>query len=304
MGKENTQGYKDEMKASLVNFLSEVSNYVFVIATAVVTMSISIFMDLINSTCNLLRTGICTFLSIRLQKNQTFKYNYGTANLETISMLLCEMLLTVGTSAVTVFAIVRLFNPSQPSDELVVGVILKLINLFVDSCLSINSYKVYKETKTKVAKTNFEGTLSATGFDAAIFVAVLAAYLFRGHNFVVYIEPIASILIAIFIVYKAFFRIKDYVKELTYETLDEKDQMKIMAVLAKHFNDFEKFFSVNTHKTGNIIYIDFLISFPKETTYENIVGALKSMSKELEQLFTDCRVSFIFDNYNSLTNND
>lgn|GEM_PF-4601173 len=297
----NETGYKEETKASLMNFISEVANYAAVIATAVLTMSISIFMDLVNSTCNLLRTGICTFLSARLQKDQSFKYNYGTENLETISMLLCEMLLSAGTGAVMVFAIVRLFNPTMPEDTLIIGVIFKAVNLAVDTYLSVNSYRVYKKTGTKVAKTNFEGSLSATGFDAAILVAVLAAYIFRGYSFVGYVEPVASVLIAVIIIYKSVGRIIEYVRELTYVTLDEKDQMKIMAVLAHRFHDFEDFFSVNSHKAGKNVYIDFLVSFPKETTYGEIVDALKAMTEELENTFENCKVSIIFDSKNALT---
>jgi len=67
--------FQDETKASLMNFLSESVNYIAVIATAIVTMSLSIFMDLINSTCNLLRTGFCTVLSKKLQKNLNYKFN-------------------------------------------------------------------------------------------------------------------------------------------------------------------------------------------------------------------------------------
>jgi len=300
---ENNTGYKDEMKASLLNYISEVSNFGIIMTTAVVTMSLSIFMDLMNSTCNVLRTGICTFLSVKLQKNQTFKYNYGTDNLETVSMLVCEMLLTIGSSAVMIFAISSLFNPTQPSDSLILAVVVKAINVIVGGLILIKCYQTYKKTATKVAKTNFEGTLGSFFFDFAIFLSVLFSYLFIGKGFTVYIQPVSSILIAIFIIYKSIGRIKEYVRELIYVTLEEKDQMKIMKVLANHFHDFEKFFSVNSHKSGKNVYIDFLVSFPKETTYGEIVGSLEEMTKELEETFENCKVSIIFNSNNSLANN-
>jgi len=298
---ENSVDYKDEMKASLINFISELTNFGIIITTAVVTMSLSIFMDLMNSTCNILRTGICTFLSIKLQKNQIYKYNYGTDNLETVSMLVCEMLLTIGASAVMIFAISRLFNPAQPSDTLILAVIVKAINVFFGGLILIKCYQTYKKSATKVAKTNFEGTLGGFFFDTSIFLSVLFSYLFIGHEFTVYIEPVSSILIAIFIIYKSIGRIREYVRDLTYITLDEEDQIKIMKVLANHFHDFEKFFSVNSHKSGKNVYIDFLVSFPKDTTYGEIVVSLNEMTKQLEKTFENCKVSIIFDSKNSLT---
>jgi len=296
MSNNNKVVYKDVMIASLINLASLLVNFVILIVTAIITMSISIYMNLMKSTCNILRTGTCVFLSSRLQKNQSFKYNYGTDNLETVAMLLCEALLTMSCGALMIFAITRLFEPIQPSDTLIMAVIVKTVNIVVGGLILLKCYKTYKNTGTKIAKTNFEGTLGSFYFDLGIFVSVVSSYLFKGYAFTAYIEPIFSIIMAVLVISKSISRIKKYIKDLTYITLDEEDQMKIMKVLANHFHDFDKFFSVNSHKSGKNVYIDFLVSFPLDTTYGDIVDSLNAMTKELEDIFDDCKVSFIFDN--------
>jgi len=296
MSNNSKAAYKDVMIASLINLASLVVNFVILVLTAIVTMSISIYMNLMKSTCNILRTGTCVLLSSRLQKNQSFKYNYGTDNLETVVMLLCEALLTISCSAVMVFAISRLFTPTQPSDTLIMAVVVKTVNIVVGGLILLKCYKTYKNTGTKIAKTNFEGTLGSFYFDLGIFFSVVSSYLFKGYAFTAYIEPIFSIIIAIIVICKSFSRIRKYIRDLTYVTLDEEDQMKITRVLANHFHDFEKFFSVNSHKSGKNVYIDFLVSFPLDTTYADIVDSLNTMTKELEEIFDNCKVSFIFDN--------
>lgn len=287
--------YKEETKTAFVNFLSEVVNYVAVIATAIVTMSLSIFMDLINSTCNLLRTGFCTFLAKKLQKNLNYKYNYGTDKLETLSMLFCDALLIVGTGAVFTFAVYQLFKPSEVSDNIIVGVIFKGICVLVDLFLVLSDYKVYKKTKTKVAKSNYEAMLGSFGFDFAIFASVLCAFIFKGSAFVKYIEPVASVAIAVVIIVKAIQRIKNYIKEIINVTLDEEDQLKIAGVLARHFEKYERFYAVNSHKIGETVCVDFRLSFPDNTTYSEIISALGDFTKDLEAIFESCRVSIIFD---------
>jgi len=299
MSNNNEQaGSKELTKTSFLNLLSEISNYGFVLATAIATMSISIFMDLINSTCNLLRASICSFLSFKLQKNQKYKYNYGTENLETISMLLCDALLILGTLAVTCFAVYKLFVPHAPGEELLTAVILKAINTSIDFYLVYLNYKTFKKSKTKVAKTNLHANVACTAFDAAVFLSVLSAFIFRGYQFVVYVEPIFSIIIAIYIISVSAVNIKNYIKELSYSTLEEEDQMKITKVLAHHFDQFEQFFSVNSHKSGKYVCIDFLLSFQNETTFGEIVSVLNTITKELESEFENCRVSIILDSQN------
>lgn len=287
--------YQAETASSLLNFLAEVINYAAVIATLIATASLSILMDLINSTCNLLRTGFTTFLAKRLQKNLKYKYNYGTAKLETLSMIFCDFLLVIGTLFVAGFAVYQLFVPREANTELLFGVIFKAICVFNDGILAIIAYRVYKKSKTKVAESSFEGTVGCLGFDFAIFLAVLVAFIFSGWAGVVYVEPIASILIAIVIVYKAIKRIIVYIKELIDVTIDEKDQLKIDTLLSKYFDKYKDFYSVNSHRVGELVLVDFCISFPDDTTYLEIKNTLKIFSEELSKQFAECKVSLIFD---------
>lgn len=295
MEKEEKNNFKDETKSSFVNFLSEVSNYVFVITTAIATLSLSIFMDLINSTCNLLRTGFTTFLAKRLQKNLKYKYNYGTEKLETLSMIFCDCLLVVGTLAILVFAVYQLFFPREVSDNMIFAVIFKSVNVFFGFILVIMNWRVYKKNRTKVAKTSFEATLGSFGFDFAIFLSVLTSFIFSSWSGVVYIEPIASILIAIFIIFKAIKRLRKYIKELVDVTLGEEDQLKIDTVLHKHFDKYEKFYSANSHVVGKNIHIDFRFSFTDDTTFKDIKDTLELFREELNQSFENIKVSFIVD---------
>jgi len=296
MAKKDVKGYKAETTSSFLNFLSEALNYGAVIATMIITASLSIFMDLINSTCNFLRAAFTTFLAKRLQKNLKFKYNYGTAKLETLSMIFCDFLLALGTLFVLGFAIYQLCIPREANVSLLAGVILKAVNCSADFWLSVIGYRVYKKTKTKVAKSSFEASLGCLGFDLAIFLSVFTSFLFTNWDGVIYIEPIASIIIAVFIIYKAIRRISIYVKELVDVTIDEKDQLKIDNLLSKYFDKYKEFYSVNTHKVGEEVFVDFCVSFAEETTYSEIKNTLKLFTEELENSFSQCNVSLIIRN--------
>jgi len=296
MAKKENVSYKAETTSAFLNFLVELVNYVAVIATLILTHSLSIYMDLANSTCNFLRTGFTTILSKRLQKNLKYRYNYGTAKLETLSMIFCDGLLVLGTLVVLGFAIYCLFVPGEPNKELLAGVIFKSVCVFNGGLLTIYAWRIYKRTKTKVARTSFAATLGSLLFDAAILVSVLVSFIFSNWKGIVYVEPIASILIAIILIYKAIRRIGSYTKEIIDITISEKEQIIIDKLLAKYFDRYKDLFSVNSHKVGESIHVDFHISFDDQTPYSEIKETLKLFSDDLNKEFEDCHVSLIIEN--------
>lgn len=295
--KKQKKQYKAETMSSSLNLIAELGNYAAVIATAVVTLSISIFVDLIDSTCNLLRTSFATILSKKLQKNLKFKYNYGTEKLETLITLFCDTLLILGTTFVFGFAIYRLVVPSAQSRYLLVGVIFKAFCVLGDLGLLIINYKVFKKSRTKVAKSNVEGSISSLAFDAGVFLSVLLAFFLTNWSGVVYVEPIATILIAIFIIVRGIIRIKNYIAELSEATLNEQEQQKIDMVLAKYFSLYSEFYSANSHKIGETVFVDFRISFEDDKTFNEIKNNLKLFTEELNKSFDKCKVTFIIDRY-------
>lgn len=295
--KKQKKQYKAETMSSSLNLIAELGNYAAVIATAVVTLSISIFVDLIDSTCNLLRTSFATILSKKLQKNLKFKYNYGTEKLETLITLFCDTLLILGTTFVFGFAIYRLVVPSAQSRYLLVGVIFKALCVLGDIGLLIINYKVFKKSRTKVAKSNVEGSISSLAFDAGVFLSVLLAFFLTNWSGVVYVEPIATIFIAIFIIVRGIIRIKNYITELSEATLNEQEQQKIDMVLAKYFSLYSEFYSANSHKIGETVFVDFRISFDDDKTFNEIKNNLKLFTEELNKSFDKCKVTFVIDRY-------
>lgn len=295
--KKQKKQYKAETMSSSLNLIAELGNYAAVIATAVVTLSISIFVDLIDSTCNLLRTSFATILSKKLQKNLKFKYNYGTEKLETLITLFCDTLLILGTTFVFGFAIYRLVVPSEQSRYLLVGVIFKAFCVLGDIGLLIINYIVFKKSRTKVAKSNVEGSISSLAFDAGVFLSVLLAFFLTNWSGVVYIEPIATIFIAIFIIVRGIIRIKNYIAELSEATLNEQEQQKIAMVLAKYFSLYNEFYSANSHKIGETVFVDFRISFEDDKTFNEIKNNLKLFTEELNKSFDKCKVTFVIDCY-------
>ena len=88
-------------------------------------------------------------------------------------------------------------------------------------------------------------------------------------------------------------RIRQALTELTDKTLPEEDQMKILNILMRHYDSYSQFYSINSHKSGEVTRIDIHISFEKDTSFEEIITLKKQMQDEVDRQIGCCTVNII-----------
>ena len=81
----NKSGYKKQQNLSFVQFLSETPSFVAVLVSAILSRTILVFVDLLDSFGNLFRTAMVTVLSRKLSKDLRYEYNYGVGKIEAIT---------------------------------------------------------------------------------------------------------------------------------------------------------------------------------------------------------------------------
>lgn len=292
MAKEKQENkYKDGQSSAFLNFFMEIVNYIALVVSVILTFSLSLLLDMLSSSCNLTRTGICFFLNKKLQKNLKFSYNYGAERLEVLVSTFCDILMVLSSLFILGFAVYQIVMPREVSELIIVAVVFKVICVLADIGILVPSYKAYRKTKTQMSKTVFEGMVSSTAFDSGILLAVLLSMLLKSWAFVGYVEPVLSIIIALFVIIRAFKRIKNEINELTDLTLDEDSQMKILKIINTHYNDYDNLNAISSHRLGNKVLIDLDLRFAKQTTYEELQTLITEIEAELSKDFPELDVS-------------
>ncbi|MDO4940567.1 MAG: cation transporter [Erysipelotrichaceae bacterium] len=292
---ENTtaQAYREQAKVTIISFLVELPNLIAIAISALMSGTLIVWIDFLDSFCNLTREGIISYISIKLQSNLKYKYNYGVAKVEALSSMCCDFVMIVGVCCVFICSIYQIFNPEQPSAMLVYVLIIKIINIIFDSIVLYKQTKIRKVENNSVVQANYEACLKNLFFDVAVLITALVCYELRNNPISCYISPIVCIVISMFFIYKAIKRVSVNIFELTDRTLSEDNQFKIIKILNKHFNQYEKLISIDSHKLGNKIHIDLALDFKDDETYENIVKLSGELAKELKDEIEDCEMSIV-----------
>ena len=118
-------------------------------------------------------------------------------------------------------------------------------------------------------------------------------WLLRNNPIGGYISPVISIFVAIYLIYGCIKRTRQSLNELTDKTLPEDQQMKILNILTRFYNNYSQCYSINSHKSGDFIKIDLHLSFEKNTRFEEIVNFKNQIQKEFDSQFGNCEINII-----------
>ena len=289
----NTDGYQKQKNLAFAQFLSETPSFVAVLVSAILSRTILVFVDLLDSLGNLLRTAMVTILSKKLSKNLRFEYNYGVGKIEAIASLFCDGIVFFGLLMTLGLSVYSMFFPEQPSDLLIAVVGLKVINVSFDIAFFVKQRKILKIHRSAISETNYAASLAALLFDSVTLISLFVIWLLRNNPIGGYISPVASIFVAIYLMFGCIKRAKQALNELTDKTLPEEEQMKILNIMTRYYNSYAQVHSINSHKSGEFTRIDLHLSFEKTTSFEEIVNFKKQLQNEFDNQFDHCAVNII-----------
>ena len=293
----NKSGYKQQQNLSIAQLLAELPSFVAVLISALLSRNLLVYIDLLDSSMYLVSLVLIVILSQKLTKDLRYEYNYGVGKIEAISSLLCDGMGFFGLLITLGFSVRAIIVPEQPSELVIAVVGLKIINVAFDTAFFVKQHKITKIHNSAISKSNYAEALSALLFDSVALVSLFAMWLLRANTIGGYIAPVVSIFVAIYLMIGYVKRIRQSLIELTDKTLPEEDQMKILNILTRYYDSYSQFHSINSHKSGEVTYIDIHISFEKNTTFEEILTLKKQMQDEFDSQFGNCSLNIIVEEY-------
>lgn len=287
---QNSQ-YEKQQRLSFFGLITELLNFAGVAVSAIFSGSLIVWMDFIDSLCNVADAGFVTLLSRKLKRDLKYEYNYGIGKIEAISSLCCEVLLIFGLLIIFASSVNELVNPKRPSGLLIYVILLKIINVIFDAIFVKEQYKINKSGKSELTNAKFYSELKSFAFDTTALASILVCWIFRDYRAAWYFSPVICIILVCVFFITAVLRMKKSVGILTDRTLPEKEQMKILKVLSKFNDRYEEFEFLSSRISGETVFIDLGIKFADDTSYAQIKQLCREISEEMKKQIPQSKVS-------------
>lgn len=230
------------------------------------------------------------FLSIRaIVNSDAIKFPYGTGKLENFSGFLCGAL-SIPTSFYILYVTVdRLLAPSQ-SVALGIAQIALIPSLLRSVYLFVYSRRLYRQTESPMIESYYVNFKTATFFDVGILLALAAAMLLTplGYApFAGYIDPLVSLVLALYMLYNGVFLTRSNFRVLMDLPLPEDEQLKILNVLTREFENYEGVGTIYTRRSGKQRFLDIELYLDDRATVAQTARLQETLQRHLDEYFDD-----------------
>ena len=116
------------------------------------------------------------------------------------------------------------------------------------------------------------------------------------YSWSVYIDPIASLIIAGTILLAAIGIFTSSFYDLLDRTLEEADQMVILRELTKQFDQYDEMHGIRSRRAGGKEFIEVFLGYDPERTVRDVQFCMSNIKEAVKQQFPDSSVMIVLAN--------
>ncbi len=218
-------------------------------------------------------------------------YDYGMHKLESLISLSVGTLMLICLAAIGASAALRFHDPEPVTGagvwiSLATEVAYGVINSFF-----VIRYRREASQGSPLAAAQASLFLSRLASNFFIFGAMAGGQVFSGQTWALYIDPVASLVIAVSILLAAAGVFRASFPDLMDRALEESDQLLIMRELAAHYDLFRNFHHVRSRRAGGRAFIELFLEFPPEQTVAEAMESARRIKAAVEGAVARSRVT-------------
>jgi ferrous-iron efflux pump FieF len=250
----------------------------------ILTGSVALLSSLIDSVLDSL-ASILNFIAVRhALEPADEEHRFGHGKAEPLAGL-GQAAFIMGSSIFLIFeAINRFVNPQQIQNSNI-GIGVMLISLFVTILLVIYQRHVVKETGSLAIQADSIHYFS----DIALNISVILALLISAYTGWTLADPIAALLIAVYIIYSAWKIVKQSLDQLMDRELSDEDREKIKSIAIGH-PGVSSLHELRTRASGKDIFIQTHLDMNGEISLNEAHRIGDEVEAELQAAFPNADI--------------
>lgn len=272
--------------------LSIYSNTLLIILNLVVGLisgSISIISEAIHTIIDLL-ASVMAYFSVKVSdKSADESHPYGHGKFENISGVVEALLIFIASGWIIYHAVSRLINPEEVVNHMGLGLgfIVMVISALINFLVSRKLFAVAKRTDSVALKADALHLSTHVYTSLGVGISLLIIY-FTGWHF---LDPVAAIVVASYILREAYEILLEAFKPLTDNALPKEEQEIIRNIILNHVEKTDKFHMMRTRKAGAHRELDFHLEVPGEMSVSSAHDLCDMIEQEVKNVLPNIQIT-------------
>ena len=275
-------------------FMSLVVDFLLMLpdaAAAIIANSVTLMADVLKCLNELLATLFSWIILKKISKGKTGSYDFGLGKFENLTSLLVGLIMFISFCIVLFTAFYRFYNPvSLHSGGVGLGIALMIIGVIANGSLWRKNYKVAKKEHSPIMESQWRLFRTKTFADFTILIALILCLALEHYEWSVYIDPVASLIVGLFLLFSIYGVISNSIYDLLDKTIEESYQLLILRELANHFEEYKAIYGVRSRRAGNNVYIEILLEFDGDKQMSEIQSSINAIKLAVENVIPNSNV--------------
>ncbi len=272
---EREQAVRYSLVMGLVNFFPR-------LVAAWLADSATLYTDALRSGTETL-ANLFSWLTVRrLARGGRADFEYGLGKLENLTSVLIVGAMAVSVVIMAANSIHRLLHPA-PLRRLGLGIVVVVLAGIINYILWQKSRQAARAEPSPLMESHWRLMRNKFLANACVLAVLLADLASHGHALALYLDPLASLGLCVFIVFSNYGILADSVAALLDKTLDERLQIEILKHLVVFEPHYRQLHGVRSRRSGKDIFIEIYLEFEGDRRMAEIQDTADAMRAALEQ---------------------
>lgn len=293
--------FSNVIKSSLILLASSFATFSLSGLGLFFTNSIAVKSDVMICAIDVVFYIVIVFATLKAKKMNDITFNYGKGKVEALLSFFVGVLIFC-----YLIIMLKLTYDKLTSMEPFVYhsyIIYIYLVVFLKNTLVFVVFKrLMRKDKSLMLKSGNTYALSAI-FDNIVVLSPFLIHIFAKvidvetyfvrENIYIYIDISAAFLLCISNLYYVFPLLKAALDQLLDKSLDEELQLRILAILARHFDEYEFLIGHYTRQSGNVCYIELHMEFDGKLLHGEVLRRMKLIAEDVQDSIPHCVVKII-----------
>jgi cation diffusion facilitator family transporter len=222
------------------------------------------------------------------------RFEYGFEKLEDLSSLITGSVMIAVVLTITTNAIINILRPSQIAGVGIwISLTAQVVFGVINGVMWWKARQAARTSRSPLVESQAELQYTKAAGNIFILFALVGSLSLANFGWSVYIDPVASLLIAGMVLMSAVGVFKSSVNELLDRTLEEADQVRLLRVLAGQFDHYDEFFGTRTRRAGGREFIEVFLGYDPDRTIREVQVEMDEVRHAIEREFKDASVVIV-----------
>lgn len=228
----------------------------------------------------------------RIRRGKAHHFDYGLHKLENLSSLFVAILMMVCLAVIVVNATINLCRPSHIAGVgLWISMAAQVAYVAVNGTLCLKNRRLAREQGSPVMASQARLFLTKAVANVFILGSLVSSLALRAYPWSQYIDPIASLAIAVSILVPAVGTFSSSFYELLDRTLEESHKLTILRELGPFVREFTDLHGIRSRRAGSRVFIEIILEFDADRRMGEVHRIVEDLRRGIEREIPKSRVT-------------